>query len=139
MIPAAIHAPTIGKLGEPLSACVSVKAMTLPTMVSVALPRGINRRVFLSPTAERLPFLVLGKRSVLRAFPLYITQHPTLSCWCTAMNRRWKIGDSDRTVAYSPECAEWLFSEVPHSPGPMWQGFLCRLSEVRNSTYIRGR
>jgi hypothetical protein len=26
-------------------------------MVSVALPKGINRRVFLSPTAERLPFL----------------------------------------------------------------------------------
>src|SRR5215211_7423964 len=57
MIPAAIHAPTIGKLGEPLSACVSLKAMTLPTMVSVALTRGITRRVFLPTIAERCPFL----------------------------------------------------------------------------------
>jgi hypothetical protein len=57
MIPAAIHTPTIGKLGEPLSDCVSLKAMTLPTMVSVALTRGIVRRVFLPTTAEKCPSL----------------------------------------------------------------------------------
>src|SRR5215217_9713772 len=26
---------------------------------------------------------------------------------------------------YSPKCVEEKFSEVPHSPGPMRQGFLC--------------
>src|SRR5918993_5529455 len=55
MIPAAIHAPTptIPKLFELLSDCVSLKAMTLPRMVSVALTRGIARRVFLPTIAER--------------------------------------------------------------------------------------
>src|SRR5215216_5151145 len=57
MIPTAIHAPTIGKFGEPLSDCVSLKAMTLPRIVSVALTRGIARRVFLPTIAERCPSL----------------------------------------------------------------------------------
>jgi hypothetical protein len=35
--------------------------------------------------------------------------------------------------------AFWGFSEVPHSPGPMQQGFLCRVSEVRCPMYIRLR
>ena len=30
-----------------------------------------------------------------------------------------------------------VFSEVPHSPGPIRQGFLCRVSEVRGLAYIR--
>jgi hypothetical protein len=29
------------------------------------------------------------------------------------------------------------FSEVPHSPGPMRQHFLCRVSGVRGPMYIR--
>src|SRR5829696_8415980 len=59
MIPATIHAPTptIPKLFDLLSDCVSLKAMTLPTMVSVALTRGITRRVFLPTIAERCPSL----------------------------------------------------------------------------------
>src|SRR5215211_4890474 len=57
MIPTAIHAPTIGKFGEPLSDCVSLKAMTLPRIVSVALTRGITRRVFLPTIVERCPSL----------------------------------------------------------------------------------
>src|SRR5918994_7482112 len=57
MIPAAIHAPTIAQLCELLNDCVSLKAMTLPTMVSVALTRGITRRVLLPTIAERCPSL----------------------------------------------------------------------------------
>jgi hypothetical protein len=30
--------------------------------------------------------------------------------------------------AYSPQCVEEVFSEVPHRPGPM-QGFLCRVAK----------
>jgi len=40
---------------------------------------------------------------------------------------------------YSPECVELEFSEVPHSPGPMRQHFLCRVSEVHSPLYIRLR
>src|SRR5215204_516955 len=57
MIPAAIHTPTMPKLFELLNDCVSWKAMTLPRMVSVALTRGIARRVFLPTIAERCPSL----------------------------------------------------------------------------------
>jgi hypothetical protein len=59
MIPAAIHAPTptIPKLCELVNDCVSLKAMTLPTMVSVALTKGITWRVFLPTIAEKFPFL----------------------------------------------------------------------------------
>jgi hypothetical protein len=32
-------------------------------------------------------------------------------------------------VLYSPECVEGEFSEVPHSSGPMRQGFLCKVLE----------
>src|SRR5215207_7534544 len=34
------------------------------------------------------------------------------------------------TEAYAPECVEGVFSEVEHSPGPLRQGFLCRVSEA---------
>jgi hypothetical protein len=59
MIPATIHAPTptIPKLFELLNDCVSLKAMTLPKMVSVALTKGIARRVFLPTIAEKYPSL----------------------------------------------------------------------------------
>src|SRR5829696_7737846 len=55
MMPAVNHARTIAQLCELLSDSVSLKAMTLPTMVSVALTRGIARRVFWPTTAEKLP------------------------------------------------------------------------------------
>jgi hypothetical protein len=38
---------------------------------------------------------------------------------------------------YLPECVEWVFSEVRHSPHPMLQSFLCRVSDVRSPAYIR--
>jgi hypothetical protein len=38
---------------------------------------------------------------------------------------------------YSPECVESVFSEVPRSPGPVQQEFLCRVPEVHSSSYIR--
>jgi hypothetical protein len=31
-----------------------------------------------------------------------------------------------KLASYSPECVECEFSEVPHGPVPMQQGFLCR-------------
>src|SRR5829696_7815958 len=57
MMPAVNHARTIAQLCELLSDSVSLKAMALPTMVSVALTRGIARRVFLPTTAEKCPSL----------------------------------------------------------------------------------
>jgi hypothetical protein len=38
---------------------------------------------------------------------------------------------------YSPKCLEWGFSEVPHSPDPMRQGFLCKDYEGGGHVYIR--
>ena len=38
---------------------------------------------------------------------------------------------------YSPDVVEWVVSEVPHSSGPMRQGFLCRVSAALNPVYIR--
>jgi len=47
------------------------------------------------------------------------------------------VGHRGGAVRYSPECVEWGFSEVPHSPGPMRQGFLCRVLGMRSPAYIR--
>jgi hypothetical protein len=39
----------------------------------------------------------------------------------------------------SANFAFWSFSEVPHSPGPIQQMVLCRVSKVRSLLYIRNR
>jgi hypothetical protein len=57
VIPAAIQAPTIAQLCELLSTSVSLKAMTLPTLVSVALARVIIGRVCCPTIAETFPSL----------------------------------------------------------------------------------
>jgi hypothetical protein len=40
---------------------------------------------------------------------------------------------------YSPNVVEWVFSEVPHRPGPIQQVVLCRVSEGPSLMYIRLR
>jgi hypothetical protein len=36
---------------------------------------------------------------------------------------------------YASECVEVEFSEVTHSPAPMWQRFLCNFGDSKPSVY----